>query len=286
MHLEVIKFNDCDVGHKNDLKNMGSDTLSAASIKEGLQTSCFGQEVIYLPSTTSTNRVAKEAAQKGMQEGTLIITNHQTEGRGRLDRTWWSPPGKDLLFSLIFRPSLTATQTFRLTVISSLAIAEAIRQETGLETFIKWPNDIFVKGKKISGILSELSGTSERLEYVIAGIGINVNSDPTVHPEIRDSATSIRRESRQDFPRLQLLTVVLELIETYYQRLHEGDFPSLKKRWDTLSLITNKNVSVESMGAVYEGIVESIDDDGVLTLRDHSGTRRNIVCADVSLSLL
>jgi len=265
---------------------MSSDTLSAEAIKEGLQTSCFGQEVIYLSSTTSTNRVAREAAQKGMQEGTLIITNHQTEGRGRLDRTWWSPSGKDLLFSLIFRPSLTPTQTFRLTVVTSLAIAEAIRQETGLETLIKWPNDIFVKGKKIAGILSELSVTGEQLDYVIVGIGINVNSDPTVHPEISNSATSIRRELRQDFPRLQLLAVILELLETYYQRLHEGDFPSLKNRWDTLSLITNKKVSVESMGSLYEGTAESIDDDGVLTLRDRTDTKRKFVCADVSLSLL
>ena len=107
---------------------MSSDTLSAEAIKEGLRTSCFGQEVIYLPSTTSTNRVAKELAQKGMPEGTLIITDHQTEGRGRLDRTWLSPPEKDLLFSLIFRPSLATAQAFRLTVVSSLAIAEAIRQ--------------------------------------------------------------------------------------------------------------------------------------------------------------
>jgi BirA family biotin operon repressor/biotin-[acetyl-CoA-carboxylase] ligase len=268
------------------MHDMESDNLSAESIKERLKTSYFGKEVIYLPAITSTNRVAKEAAQKEMQEGTLVITDHQTEGRGRLDRTWWSPPGKDLLFSLIFRPVVTITQTFRLTVVSSLAIAEAIRQETELETLIKWPNDIFIKGKKIAGILSEVSGTSERLEYVIVGIGINVNSNPAVYPEIHDSATSLRRELRQDFPRLELLAAVLKRIETYYQRLQEGDFSSLKNRWDALSIITNKSVSVKSMGSAYEGIAESIDDDGVLTLRDHTGTRWRIVCADVSLSLL
>jgi BirA family biotin operon repressor/biotin-[acetyl-CoA-carboxylase] ligase len=265
---------------------MGSDNLSAGTIKEGLQTSCFGKEVIYLPSTTSTNRIAKEAAQKDMQEGTLVITDHQTEGRGRLDRTWWSPPGKDLLFSLIFRPSLTTTQTFRLTVVSSLAIAEAIRQETGLETLIKWPNDIFIKGRKIAGILSELSGTSEGLEYVIVGIGINVNSDPKDCAEIYQTATSLWRELRQEFPRLQLLTTVLAFMEIYYQQLQAGDFSLLKSRWDTLSLITNRKVSVESRGEVFEGIAESIDDDGVLNLRDHTDTIKQIFCADVSLSLV
>ena len=265
---------------------MGSDNLSAETIKEGLQTSCLGKEVLYLPSTTSTNRIAKEAAQKDMPEGTLVITDHQTEGRGRLDRTWWSPSGKDLLFSLIFRPSLTTTQTFRLIVVSSLAIAEAIRQETGLETLIKWPNDIFIKGRKIAGILSELSGTNEGLEYIIVGIGINVNSDPKDCAEIYHTATSLWRELRHTFPRLQLLARVLGFLEIYYQQLQAGDFSSLKSRWDTLSLITNREVRVESMGEVYKGIAESIDDDGVLTLRDHTDTIKRIICADVSMSLV
>jgi BirA family biotin operon repressor/biotin-[acetyl-CoA-carboxylase] ligase len=263
-----------------------SDTLSAESIKEGLQTSCFGQEVLYLPSTSSTNRVAKEAAQKGMQEGTLIITNHQTEGRGRFDRTWWSSPGKDLLFSLIFRPPLKASQTFRLTLLSSLAVAEAIRQETGLDALIKWPNDVYIKGKKVSGILSESGIHNEHLEYMIVGIGINVNSTPSRNPEIEERATSISMESGKNFPRITLLTVILELIESYYRGIQKGDFHSLKKRWDTLSLINHKKVMVETQGCMHEGTAESIDEDGFLVLLDHTGTKRRIVSGDVSLSLL
>ena len=121
---------------------------------------------------------------------------------------------------------------------------------------------------------------------MIAGIGLNVNSNPAVYPEIYDTATSLRKIFRQDFPRLQLLKVVLDLIETHYQQLQAGDYPSLKNKWDALSLITNKSVSVKSMGTAFEGIAESVDEDGVLTLRDHTGTRWRIVCADVSLSLL
>jgi len=262
------------------------DTLSAASIKKGLQTSFFGQEVFFLPSTTSTNRIAKEAAQKGMQEGTLIITNQQTEGRGRFDRTWWSSPGKDLLFSLIFRPPLKASQTFRLTLLSSLAVAEGIRQETGLDALIKWPNDVYIEGKKVSGILSESGIHNEHLEYVIVGIGINVNSTPSTNPEIEERATSISMELGKNFPRLTLLTVILELIERYYRSLQKGGFHFLKKRWDALSLITHKKVMVESQGCMHEGTAESVDDDGFLLLLDHTGTKRRIVSGDVSLSLV
>ncbi len=231
-----------------------SDTLSAESIKERLQTSCFGQEVLYLPATPSTNREAKETSPKrnGRKERS-VITNHQTDGRGRFDRTWWSSPGKDLLFSLIFRPSLKASQTFRLTLLSSLAVAEAIRQETGLDALIKWPNDVYIKGKKISGILSESGIHRDHLEYIIVGIGINVNSTPSKNPEIEERATSLSMELGENFPRITLLTVILKLIENYYRTIQKGDFHSLKKRWDTLSLINHKKVMVETRDACTRG---------------------------------
>ena len=263
-----------------------SDTLSAASIKAELQTSFFGQEVIFLPATTSTNRIAKEAAQKGMQEGTLIITDQQTHGRGRFDRTWWSSPGKDLLFSLIFRPPLKTSQAFRITLLSSLAVAEAIRQETGLDALIKWPNDVYIHGKKASGILSESGLLNDHLDYVIVGIGINVNSTPSTNPEIQKRATSISMELGENFSRLSLLTVILELIESYYHSMQKGDFRPLKQRWDTLSMITHKKVRVDAQGCMHEGTADSVDEDGCLVLLDHTGAKRRILSGDVSLSIV
>lgn len=262
------------------------DTLSAETIKEGLSTICFGQEVTYLQSTKSTNLVAKELAQEGAQEGTLVITDYQTQGRGRLERSWWSPPGENLLFSLIFRPTFEVIHTFRLTLVSSLAVAEAIRKETGLEALIKWPNDIYLRGKKVSGILSELRVEDEQVQYVIVGIGINVNGDPSIHPEIQNIATSLSVELGQDFSRLRLLKVILELIEGYYHVLKKGELGSLRQTWDSLSLIKGKKIKVASKGYLKEGIAESIDDDGFLILREDSGKRSRILSADVSLSLV
>ncbi len=261
-------------------------TLSVENIKEGLETGCFGQEICYFSSIESTNLVAKQLAQEGAREGTLVITDYQTQGRGRLKRSWWSPPGENLLFSIIFRPPFEVTHTFRLTLLSSLAVAEAIKQETGLETLIKWPNDIYLKGKKVSGILSELGVKGEQLQYVIVGIGINVNSDPSTHPEIKEIATSISMELGQNFSRLKLLKVILNLMERYYHILKRGDFNSLKKTWDALSLIKGKKVKVVSKDDLKEGIAESVDEEGFLILRDYSGRKSRIVSADVSLSLV
>ena len=171
-------------------------------------------------------------------------------------------------------------------MISSLAVAHAIKQETGLEALIKWPNDIYIKEKKVSGILSELGVYDGQLQYAVVGIGININSNPSTYSEIRDTATSVCMELGQDFPRLRLLKVILEMIERYYYRLKKGDFSSLRQTWDALSLIKGKKVKVVSSGLVQEGIAESIDEDGFLMLRDYSGVRKRIVSADVSLSFL
>lgn len=288
MHLKTLVTLDhlqIQIQMTNNHQSLANDNLSAKTIKESLKTVCFGQEVKYLASTESTNLAAKKIAQRGGNEGALVLTDYQTQGRGRLERRWWSPPGENLLFSLIFRPHFGINQTFRLTVLSSLAVAEAIRQETGLEAFIKWPNDVYVKGKKVSGILSELGVKDEQLQYVIVGIGINVNSDPSIDHEIRDVATSISVELRQSFSRLKLLNVILELIEHYYHVLKEGNFISIRKHWDALSLIKGKEVKVISRGNIQEGIAESFDEDGFLILRDYSGKRRRIISADVSLSI-
>ena len=263
-----------------------SDALSAESIRKGIHTVCFGREVMYLPSTESTNLIARKLAREGAKEGTLVVADYQTQGRGRLERSWWSPPGENLLFSVIFRPPFEVVHSYRLTVVSSLAVAHALRQATGLEALIKWPNDIYINAKKVSGILSELGIEDNRLRYVIMGIGININSNPPAFPEISEIATSLYVELGREFPRMRVLKYILELMERYYHLLKEGNFNSLRKAWDELSLIKGKKVKVVSSGFMEEGIAESLDDEGFLILRELSGERKRIVSADVSLSLV
>jgi BirA family biotin operon repressor/biotin-[acetyl-CoA-carboxylase] ligase len=261
------------------------DRITAGLIKKALRTSCLGHPARYVASTPSTNAIAQELARQGAEEGSLVITDYQTHGRGRLERKWLSPPGADLLFSLIFRPALKPAQAFQITAAVSLAVAHAIRQETGLDAFIKWPNDIYIREKKASGILTELGIVGNQLAYAVAGIGINVNSDPSLHPELQGIATSLRLETGHYVARLPLLAAIMEFLEQFYSRLKSGEFQALKIMWDALSLVRGRQITISTGNALHEGIAESVDDDGTLIMRDRNGRKSRFVCGDVSLSL-
>ena len=261
------------------------DRMTEGRIATALRTTLLGHPARYLPSTDSTNIIAHEAARAGGKDGTLVITDHQTHGRGRLDRKWLSQPGEDLLFSLILRPALAPAQAFQLTATTSLAVAHAIRRETGLDACIKWPNDIYIREKKASGILTELGITGEELAYAVIGIGINVNSDPALHPELRTIATSLLLETGQAVDRLTLLAAILEELEQCYKRLKGGEFDALKIMWDALSLITGRQITIANGDTLHQGVAESVDDDGTLIVRDRNGSASRFVCGDVSLSL-
>lgn len=259
--------------------------LTAELVKKHLRTRFIGREIHHLPSTFSTNTIAQQLARAGRPEGTVVITDYQTHGRGRLERKWLSPQGEDLLFSLIMRPALEPAQAFKLILVSSLAVSQAIRRKTGLEALIKWPNDIYIRGKKVSGILTELGICGDRLMFVIVGIGININSDPSRVPEIQGKATSLRLEAKHRVARMPLLTTFLELLEEFYLELQRGDLKSLKARWDGLSLIKDKEVVLTAGEELREGVAESVTDDGALIIRDRSGRRHSFIFGDVSLSL-
>jgi BirA family biotin operon repressor/biotin-[acetyl-CoA-carboxylase] ligase len=261
------------------------DRITAGHIHKELRTDRLGRPATYLPSTPSTNTIAHELAREGAPDGTLVITDHQTRGRGRLDRQWLSPPGEDLLFSLVLRPSLRPARAFQVTAAASLAVAHAIRRETGLDALIKWPNDIYIREKKASGILTELGICGDHLDYAVAGIGINVNSDPSLHPGLRETATSLKLEAGRTLARLPLLAATLEILEQFYVRLKDGAFREVKDMWEALSLIKGRGISVSTGDALFEGIAESVDDDGTLVLRDRNGRACRFVYGDVSLSL-
>lgn len=254
-------------------------------IARAVRTRSLGHPARYLPSTDSTNRIAHELARNGANDGTLVLTDFQTRGRGRLERQWLSPPGEDLLFSLILRPALAPDRAFQLTAITSLAVAHAIRRQAGPDARIKWPNDIYIREKKVSGILTEVGITGAQMDYAIIGVGINVNSDPALHPDLRDIATSLRREAGQVVDRMTLLTAILEELEQLYTRLKGGEFAALKLMWDALSLITGRQITITTGDARHECVAEAVDDDGTLIVRDRNGSVTRFVCGDVSLSL-
>jgi len=255
--------------------------LSAERIKQGLRTELISQNMVYYSSIGSTNELLKELAAQGAPEGTLVITDEQTAGRGRLGRKWLAPPGTSLLLSLLFRPDLAPYQAQRLTMICSLAIANAIEGLTGLPVELKWPNDIFIRGKKAGGILTESGTTGGRLDYVVVGMGLNVNLAVSTLPELRGVATSLSQELGHEVARLELLWKILEGIEIRYKSLRRGESPH--EEWAAHLINLGREVQVTTSDEVLAGLAEGVDADGALILRTPDGQRKRILAGDVTL---
>jgi len=258
--------------------------LSVESIKAALETTWVGQRVVYHPATASTNDEAKRLAEAGAVEGTLVIADHQTAGRGRLDRQWWSPPGSGLLLSLVFRPVFLAPhQAQRLTMVCSLAVCDAVAEVTGLATAIKWPNDVLVEGRKVCGLLAELGLVGSRLDYVVLGIGLNVNVSflEDDAPALMAPAISLKAAAGREVSRLKVLAALLGYVEVRYERLRGGALPH--DEWQTRLATVGQMVQVTMPGLVLTGLATGVDVDGALLVRRTDGEVERVLAGDVTL---
>jgi len=255
------------------------ERLSPEIIRRGLVTEFMGQEIICYQSIGSTNEVAKELAKQGAPQGTLVIAEEQTEGKGRRGRSWLAPAGSSLLISLILYPPLTASQVPRLTMASSLAVAYAIEETSNLSVHFKWPNDILLRGKKAGGILTEVSISGEIPDYAVVGIGLNVNLDVRQIPEIADTATSLSMELGREVSRLELLRAVLRFMEREYRLLQQGESPG--EKWATRLSLPGQKVKVTTPWGQQSGWAEGVDADGALILRRDDGTKAYITVGEV-----
>jgi BirA family biotin operon repressor/biotin-[acetyl-CoA-carboxylase] ligase len=257
--------------------------LSVRELRARLHTTIIGHRILYYPSVPSTNDVALAQGSLGMPEGVLVLAEEQTEGRGRRGRAWLAPGGTCLLFSLLLRPPLAAHQCQRLTMACSLALAESIESHTGLAVGIKWPNDLLVKGRKIAGILTELSFEEERLAHAVVGIGVNVNLD-FVDPQmaaLKGQATSVAQETASPVLREALLACILNGLEARYVSLCAGWSPH--EIWAARLTGVGREVVVSGSTGDLEGRAEGVDEDGALLLRLEDGRVVRILAGDVSL---
>ncbi len=258
------------------------DLMLSAEIKSGLKTERFGKEVYAFRETSSTSDVASALASGGTQEGTVIVADRQTEGRGRMGRSWESAPGVGILMSLVLRPRIPPMDVPRITITSAVAVSELLKEEVGLDAPIEWPNDIVVSGKKVCGILTEMVAEQDRVESVILGIGLNVNhTEKHFSPELRETATSLYIEGGAKRDRTALLQRLLERLEQLYDMLQEGRFEEIVARWSANSYTLGRRVRCAADGRPVEGIAESLASDGALVVRTDDGTVRQITCGDV-----
>jgi BirA family biotin operon repressor/biotin-[acetyl-CoA-carboxylase] ligase len=254
-------------------------TFDLERLQSLLRTDVVGRSVTYLESVDTTMRVAHEQARAGAPEGAIVIAEEQTAGRGRMQRSWVSPPGVNIYFTLILRPTLD--QLRHLALIAPLAVSLAIEETTGLFPRIKWPNDVRIDGKKVAGILIESEVMDDgRVLYSLHGPGINVNMDVSAHEEIRDIATSLRSELGREVSREEVLAATLNNYTTLYKALRRGEVVSMdwKQRLETLG----QPVRIQRAGgAIDEGTAVDADSDGALIIRRTDGSHVRVESGEV-----
>lgn len=262
----------------------GAPDFSIDEIKNFLsgRTALIGREIIFFDTVDSTNAVAAELAAKGCIEGTAVIADGQTAGRGRRGRAWVSPPGKNLHMSVVLTPDIPPSDASLLTLMAAVACASAVKKLLPLTVSIKWPNDLIVSGKKLGGILTEIKADMDRIFHSIVGIGVNINLDACDMPEeIRPTATSIKRETGKSYPRTEFAAGILEELDRWYAvLLNSGKSPVIGE-WLRLSSTIGRAVKVASGSNTFAGIAEGITDEGMLILKLPDNSLKKISAGDV-----
>lgn len=264
------------------LDNLYATSLSPQAIKKGLNTRRLGQQPIYcFPVVESTNSEAKRLARQGAPEGTIVLAESQTKGRGRLKRLWVSPPGKGLYLSVILRPPIPPQWGPRITPAAGVALAEAL-QDRGLTPKLKWPNDVMLGRRKVGGVLTEASCTENAISFVVVGVGINVNTDLEDFPtSIRNLATSVRLSTGKAISRVGLLQACLYQLEQWYECLCQGSFATILESWRQHEMTLGRWVEVSLPDSSVAGVAEDIDSHGALLVRDKGGRLHRILVGDV-----
>lgn len=261
------------------------DLLYPQEIKNKLATKYVGQQIHFFKTINSTNIMAKELANHGAVNGTIVVTEKQEQGRGRLGRQWISPQGKGIWFSLILTPEISPTEAPKYTILAGVAVAKVINRYIGIKTGIKWPNDILVNEKKVCGILTEMNAEIDKVNYIIVGIGINVNINKSSFPaEIKDIATSLSAESGHKVDRVGLLQEILGELEQLNEQFINGNFNNILAQWRQLSVTINKPVTITMLKEQFTGIAVDIEQDGSLVIQKENGQKTKVFSGEVTLA--
>lgn len=261
-----------------------ADRLSYEEIKDYLNTKYVGRKVMYFDSISSTNDKAKELATLGEGEGAVIIAEEQTKGKGRLGKNWISPKGKGIWMSIILRPDINPVHASKVTQVAAAAVSTSI-SKMGIKNLIKWPNDIVVGNKKVCGILTEMSGELNRINYIVVGIGINVNIDIEELPnEVKEIATSLKEEYGERISRKKLTAEILNNFEELYKELvKENKISKSIQICRQYSAILGKEIRVIMRGEEIRGKAIDLTEEGELLIKDKEGKVQKIISGEVSV---
>ena len=264
-------------------ENRGLDVLNKQAIQSHMTTQVLGSEVVYFEETDSTNIQAKVLAEKNSANGMLIVADMQNAGKGRRGRRWESPSGTGIFMSLLLRPKFSPQKASMLTLVMAQAVAKVLRETLGLEAGIKWPNDIVVNGKKVCGILTEMSTEIDYINYVVVGIGINANVE-AFPEEIRNMATSLKLEKGETILRAKLIADIVATFEILYQKFeYEQNLLFLQAEYNTMLVNIGKQVRVLEPGNEYEAKAQGINEVGELVVEKETGEVIAVYAGEVSV---
>lgn len=255
--------------------------FSKEELQNGLKTKTFGHKLFVFEKIDSTNACAKTLAEAGTEEGATVIAEFQTEGRGRFGRPWQAEPGENLLFSSVLRPTVLKDNSSLLTYFAAVSVARAVEKASSCSLECKWPNDLYLNGKKFCGILLENSFKQSSLDYSVVGVGLNVNQR-TFNEQLADRATSLAQELNVDIDRKELFQRILQEMETLYESVKEGDFSEIIRDWNKRCKMFGKQITVRGGKEELTGTAVRLSDDGGLML-ETSGGLRTVYAGDATI---
>ncbi len=285
-HIKTIKEKGYDIeatparGYRLNLQRLPFNSFEIGS---GLKTSFIGKDISFYNEIDSTNDVAKEVAAKGAAEGTAVIADCQKKGRGRLGRKWESPKGVNIYTSIILRPNIPPASAPQLTLFSAVAMAETVSEYLDRKPDVKWPNDILINSKKVAGILTEMNSEQDRINFIVLGIGVNLNMTDGMFPEgLKEIATSLKIETGRDISRTDFIQALYLNMEKWYKNYLKYGFESIREAWTGYFAMAGRSVKVREMDGVREGIAMGIDSDGALLLKQKGGHIMRTVSGDMA----
>ncbi|HHW66192.1 MAG: biotin--[acetyl-CoA-carboxylase] ligase [Defluviitaleaceae bacterium] len=282
-HLKEEGYVIESVTKKGYLLQETPDLLTEDEILYHLKTKWLGRKIVHYHQIDSTNKEAKKLAASGEKEGTIVISEEQLAGRGRLGRTWISPAGTGIWMSVILRPSIAPTDASKITLLAGLAVCEGIKEATGLPVQIKWPNDLVLHNKKICGILTEMSAEMEKINYIILGIGINVNTD-SFPEDLKNTATSLKIEGEKEYDRKEIVKAILMYLEQYYELyMKNQDMEDLLEKYKNHCLTLGKEVKIIHRNEEFIGKAVDLSKEGELMVEKQDGQVITVFSGEVSV---
>ncbi|MGD7045413.1 biotin--[acetyl-CoA-carboxylase] ligase [Jeotgalibacillus proteolyticus] len=289
-HIEELRKEGITIDSKRKkgyklIESNQQDTVTETDILLGLQTKRLGRSIHYYESVDSTQKIAHKLAQEQAPEGTLVIAEEQTSGRGRMSRSWHSPKGTGIWMSLLVRPLLPPQKAPQFTLLTAVAVVQAIEDVCDVSVEIKWPNDLLVNDRKITGILTELQADSEQIHSLIIGIGMNINQQQEDFPkELHELATSLAIETGSKVSRSAIVQRIMYHFEKYYLLYMDKGFAPIKLLWESYAISIGRHITARTLNGELSGIACGITEEGILLLEDDQGVTHSIYSADIEIN--